>query len=114
MSNKAIFRAVEMKGDGTDPDFIEFGRIEYGGNVLVSVQDTPPLSTSGPTGIRPLMSLDGENWIEGQQLSQFAPSPQSRIMVQSVSGVTFIRVPLGNYKTAGYIGKLSARVSFSS
>jgi len=113
MSTKAIFRAVEMKGDGTDPDFIDFGRIENSGNILVSVQETPPLSTSGPVGIRPLMSLDGENFIEGHQFSPFAPSVQSRIIVQSVSGVTFIRFPLGKYKTEGYVGKLSATVSLS-
>jgi len=115
---KAIYKQIEMKGDGSDPDYIQFSGIDYNPSGIF-IQETPPLApyyNNNSFSIRPWLSLDGEEYFEYYPLNYAVYTNQhnSRTAFRSngCPSVPYVRIPLRVYKEKGYVGKITAQVNF--
>jgi len=110
---KAICRVVEIKGDGTDSDYIEFGPFDFTPRRL-KFQFTPPppnLDYYGNWDYE--YSMDGESWLpNGLWLSQGGVDINLFAIDLEYNGGTFVRLPLAQFINKGYVGRIAMRLDF--
>jgi len=107
-----IHRVIEIKGDGSDPDYIHFGTLNYI-PIAFMIQATPVLPfTYYYDNFKYEYSLDGVEW-QTNPLYKYT----SNGITETLSGYIdfigpFVRLPLGQFIEKGYVGRLAIVFNF--